>query len=297
MNLCLIVIAVVLLYSDAGVSHAAPNTASPPPAAVKRALGLSLFYQKCLMDDGFAILGSQRVSDYALHEAKYLIDSMLGGRGDIRKALVKNKVRFVVQAPTEMTTAIPEYQDLTPASFWDKRARGLGPTPERPAVSCGEENLLDYPGDPYRGENILIHEFAHAVAEMGLPRVDPGFPARLQSCYDRAMQAKLFHGFYAATNREEYWAEGVQSYFDCNGTAGPGKRVIATREDLKAYDPELEALIALVFPNHAWRYVPVKRRRTEAHLRGYDPTRAPRFIWPKALIGKSQDDSSGQERK
>ncbi|BDI32450.1 hypothetical protein CCAX7_45010 [Capsulimonas corticalis] len=297
MKLRTIVIAAMILSGDAGVSHAAANPVPPPPASVTRALGLSPFYRKCLMDDGFAIVSSAHVSDYALREAKYLIDSMLEGRGDIRKALIRNKVRFAVQSPTEMTTAIPENRDLTPASYWDKRARGLGPTPDSPAVSCGEENLLDYPGDPYRGENILVHEFSHAIAEMGLPEIDPGFHKRLKACYDGAMKAGLFHGFYAATNLNEYWAEGVQSHFNCNGNAGPDKRVIATREDLKAYDPDLEALIASVFPNRTWRYVPVKQRLTDAHLRGFDPAKSPRFAWPKALLVKSHDDSSGQQRK
>ena len=40
---------------------------------------------------------------------------------------------------------------MTPKAYWDKRARGLGATPERPAVSCGEENLLNLQGDWYPG--------------------------------------------------------------------------------------------------------------------------------------------------
>ena len=52
-------------------------------------------------------------------------------------------------AHNEYTTHIPEHRDLQPRLYWNRRARGLGATPERPAVSRGEENLLGYVNDPY----------------------------------------------------------------------------------------------------------------------------------------------------
>ena len=60
------------------------------------------------------------------------------------------------------------------------RARGLGGR----ITSCGEENLLNLPGDRYRRENILIHEFAHAIHEMGLNHIDERFDGRLRKCFD-----------------------------------------------------------------------------------------------------------------
>lgn len=50
-------------------------------------------------------------------------------------------------AQDEMTTDVPEHCDLRPKDYWDRRARRLGATDARPAVSCGEENLLCLPGD------------------------------------------------------------------------------------------------------------------------------------------------------
>ena len=93
---------------------------------------------------------------------------------------IKNRVRMAVMAPTELTTDIPEHSDLKPKEYWDRRARGLGPTRRRPAVSSAEENLLNLRGDRYRKENILVHEFAHAIHEMALNTVDPKFDARLR---------------------------------------------------------------------------------------------------------------------
>src|SRR5262249_29915296 len=158
---------------------------------------------------GLPILSSDKVSDRALIEARFLIGQMLADRDDITAALVKNKVRFAVMAPTEQTTDIPEHRDLKPRDYWDRRARGLGATSGRPAVSCGEENLLNLKGDRYHNENILVHEFAHAIHERGLNRIDRGFDRRLWAAYDRAMKKGLWKKTYATTNHKEYWAEGV----------------------------------------------------------------------------------------
>ncbi|HZT41697.1 MAG TPA: hypothetical protein VFA07_05890 [Chthonomonadaceae bacterium] len=277
---------------------AAPYKVTAPPKSLVRKLGLSPFYKKYLDDRGFPILASDNVSDYALREAAYLIDQMLAGRDDIRRALIRNKVRFVVMAPTEMTTTIPEYSDLTPARYWDRRARGLGATPERPVVSCGEENLLGYPGDPYKGENILIHEFSHAIHEMGLRFLDPTFDQRLRTAYADAMQKGLWKGTYSAVNPAEYWAEGVQDWFDCGHPPVKGvHNDVATREQLVAYDPELAGLIASVFPNKTWRYQTPEQRGYADHLQGYDPAKAPHFQWDPALQAWYKEYQARQEKR
>jgi alpha-glucosidase len=185
---------------------------------------------------------------------------MLVDRQDVLKALIKNKVRFAVMAPTEMTTDIPEHSDLTPKEYWDKRARGLGATRSRPAVSCGEENLLNRKGDRYAKENILIHEFAHAIHEMGLNSIDRRFDQQLRAAYARAMETGLWDKTYAATNHKEYWAEGVQSYFDCNNPPNAVHNDINTREKLAKYDPDLFALIDDVFRQSKFRYVRYDKR-------------------------------------
>jgi hypothetical protein len=201
-------------------------------------------------------------------------------------------------AHDEFTTMVPEHSDLKPARYWDKRARGLGATPRRPAVSCGEENLLAYPGDPYAKENILIHEFAHAVHEMALNEVDPTFDGRLKKAYDAAKGAGLWQGSYAATSRNEYWAEGVQSWFDCNRENDRAHNHVNTRAELKEYDPALARLVAEVFGDGPWRYrKPAARpQAARAHLQGYDAARAPRFAWPEDLLAWNQTYVANTER-
>jgi hypothetical protein len=270
-----IALALLLLTSLAFAADSAEYRVVEPP----KSLELSPFYKKCVLVDGLPIVASEKVSDYAMKEAAYLIGEMLQGRRDVTEALVKNKVRVAIMAASERTCDIPEHSDLKPSSYWNRRARGLGATPARPATSCGEENLLGYPGDPYQAENILIHEFAHTIHDMGLASIDPKFDDRLEKIYQAALAKGLWKGKYAATNRHEYWAEAVQSWFDTNRPPDHDHNDVDTREELQAYDPEIAALIDESFPNKAYRYVRPDQRKTPGHLQGYDPKHAPNFAW------------------
>jgi len=60
-----------------------------------------------------------------------------------------------------------------------------------------------------------------------------------------------YYKTYAATNLWEYWAEGVQDWFNVNAEVQhpDGKHNwVNTREDLKKYDPELYHIISKYFP-------------------------------------------------
>src|SRR5262245_44544894 len=274
----------LLWAAPAGALHGGEQTFGPPPGESRKDVRLADFYKKCLVADGFPIVSSAKVSDYGLLEARYLIDKMLAGRDDIRKALIKHRIRFAVMAPTEFTCDIPEHSDLKPPGYWNKRARGLGATRIRPAVSCGEENLLQFPGDPYVRENILIHEFSHAIHEIGLREVDKTFDARLRAAYDEAMKEGLWKKTYAATNRAEYWAEGVQSWFHCNRTNDGQHNHVNTRAEVTKYDPRLAKLLGEVFKDNDWIYTAPRDRKEPLHLAGYDRSEAPRFVWPKEVL-------------
>lgn len=267
-----------------------------PPDSVRQSLQLSPFYKKHVSAGGIPIVASDKVSDFAMLEAADIIQHMLEGRDDVRRALVNSdaKLRVAIMAPTEFTTDIPEHSSLRPKQFWDKRARGLGATRQRPAVSCGEENLLCYPGDPYVSENILVHEFGHVIHELGLNAIDPTFDRRLTEAYEKAMKAGLWAGKYASQNRMEYWAEGVQSWFDTNRVNDHDHNAVHTRAQLQEYDSGLAALLAEVFGDRAWRYVEPAKRKDRAHLKGYDPSKAPTFAWPAELLAWNKAHPDGQ---
>lgn len=256
-----------------------PSPVSSPPAS----LGLDPFYAKYVDAEGIRVVGSRRVSDYALLEAAYLANQMLAGRPDVRAALVRARLRVIVMACDEFTTDVPEHRQLEPKTFWDKRARGLGATRRLPAVSCAEENLLGYRGDPYATESIFVHEFAHTLDALALRAVEPDFRRRLDECFAKAKQRGLWQGTYAAVSASEYWAEGVQSWFDTNRPPDHCHNHVNTREELTAYDPDLARLIAKTLGDPAWRYERPERRREPGHLEGFDRSKAPTFSWPPHL--------------
>jgi len=250
-----------------------------PPAELK----LPPFYRKHVSASGYPIVSSAKVNDYALKEAAYLVDLMLARRPDVRRAMIDSGSRLIVIGRDEFSTDIPEYAHMTPKDFWDARARGFGGSQSDPVCSCGEENLLGFPGDPYATESIFIHEFAHNMHLRGLVRVDPEFDTRVKAAYDAAMKAKLWAGKYAAVNHHEYFAEGVQSWFNDNRAHDHDHNHVDTRAELRAYDPGLAALCEAVFGDTPLSYTkPLSR--IAGHLTGYEPADCPEFVWPERLV-------------
>lgn len=262
-----------------------------PPAE----LNVPSFYSKYTSASGYPIVASKNVSDYALLEAAYLINMMLAERPDIRDAMVKSGSRMSIIAVNEFTTDLPEWawlgdkandnreaQGISAQDFWDARARGMGGSETDPYCSCGEENLLGYAGDPYATECILIHEFAHNIHLRGLVNLDPTFDPRLKAAYEKAMVAGLWKGKYASVNHHEYFAEGVQSWFDNNREMDHDHNAVNTREELTDYDQELAALCKEVFRETQIRYTKPATRLT-GHLSGYDPSKSSAFAWPERL--------------
>jgi hypothetical protein len=273
-----LVLATAAVLPQAAAGDAAPMAPiTPPSAALREHLRLAPFYAKHLDCGGMAILSSAKVSDYALREADFLVRQLLHGRADILRAIAAAKIRLAVMAPSEFTLDVPEHSDLAPASYWNRRARGLGATTQRPAVSCGEENLLCLPGDPYATENILIHEFAHVIHEIGLAVIDPNFDKRLQQAFAEAKATGRWPDHYALNNHREYWAEGVQSWFACNRPTDP----VNERAALATYDPPLAALLTEVFRDNRWIYArPQQRTPPSPHLFGFERGTAGSFVWP-----------------
>ena len=265
-----------------------PPVESPVPTEIQAKFRLAPFYRQSVMVGPFPVLASKEVDPRALQEAAYLIQRMIGHRPEVLEALAASRTRFSVMAHTEMTTDVPEHADLNPPGYWDRRARGLGATRSRPSVSCGEENLLCFEGDPYSTENILIHEFAHAIHEMGMNRVDSTFDARLLEAFNQAMDEELWANTYAASNHREYWAELVQSYFDTNREDDSLHNHVDTRDELAAYDSRGHALCVEIFGTNPWKYQRPADRKDDAagtgHLKGWKPDEGPRFAWPEEVI-------------
>jgi alpha-glucosidase len=214
------------------------------------------FYSKCAYFRGLPIIGSSHVDDKAFHKIIETFGKMLA-RVPISTTdeLIKAGSHYSIIAAVEGQTDLPEYADLKndPKTDWNKRARGLGGL----VTSGGEENILEFPTDRYKGESIYIHEFAHTLANYAFVKAIPKFDEEWTEAYRNAMASGLWVKTYSATNRDEYWAEGVQMYFDCARYASPPNGVhneVGNRKQLEKYDPKLFALVDRAFGKNPWRY-------------------------------------------
>ena len=244
--------------ADSSAPDAATGACDLPIAAPPADLGLDAFYRKHLDANGVPVISSDKASDAALRAACRITRTMISFRADVRAQMIAHHARVSVMARSEVTTDIPEHADLYtafPGTDWNVRARGLGGTVDRPATSCAEENLLCDATDRYVGENILVHELAHGIANLGIVFADKSFLSRLKSAYNAAIAAGKWGNTYAGSNVDEYFAEGVQSYFETNIESIPSNGIhneVNTRAELASYDPTLHALVAEVFGPDPW---------------------------------------------
>ena len=245
------ILATLLIFScNKSESGTTPPGLPAPPAS----LGLNSFYKKYADAGGIPVVSSAAVDDQALLKARDIILFMTSTIPAEKAKMIENKLRVGILGINERPTQLPEYSDLYsafPGTDWDNRARAYGATLARPLTSNCEENMLCRQDiDRYKGEELLTHEFAHAIHELGIRFTTPGFDTELQAAFNNAIANNLWTNTYARSDMREYWAEGVQSYFNCNLEAIPSNGVhnqVNTRAELQTYDPVLFNIIKRFF--------------------------------------------------
>src|SRR5262245_53473268 len=96
------ILIVVVSWCDALADDPKPQTeptafkVTEVPNDLRESLKLDPFYKKYTSASGLPVLSSDKVSDKGVQEAAYLINRMLAEREDVLKAMIKNRVRFVV---------------------------------------------------------------------------------------------------------------------------------------------------------------------------------------------------------
>ena len=83
---------------------------------------------------------------------------------------------------------------------------------------------------------------------------------------------------YASRNHAEYWAEGVQCWYDTNRTMDHDHNHIHTRSGLIGYDPGLAKLCEKVLGNNSWRFISPRKRSGKEHLKEFDITNLPAVV-------------------
>ncbi len=250
---------------------------TPPPARFK----IDPYYTKFTYAREFTVLGSEQVSDRALLKANDTIRKLFAYRHDILKALIADGVRLVVLGRKEKLSDLPEFKDSKNQRSIDE-VRCLDYTPDLKLLVVPEENVLGPDAlDPFAGKCMVVSVFAKALYqvagqrpvdpdfdrrrnkqqyELRVKRLDVEFDQRLRKLHEAALGKGLWKGTPAARHRLEYWAAGVEAYFDAAGAGLPSSladRPINTREALKAYDPDLHALVdeTMAHTGHVdWRF-------------------------------------------
>ncbi|WP_276482690.1 hypothetical protein [Paraflavitalea pollutisoli] len=233
---------------------------SLPPISLKQWLegkesNLDTYYRKYIDADGFPIVASRFVADSALVQTKMIVQKMLTRIPEAKAAMLKANFRVGVIGAREKVTDMPENRMMNiwwPGTDWDARGRGYGATEWLPLMTCGEENIIKLPGggDRYLYESIMVHEFAHNV-DYGLRKARTGFEAELLAAFAYAKNNGLWSGTYSMENDAEYFAEGVQAWFDtCNMYVliNGVRTKLKTREQLRTYDTRLFDLLSKIMP-------------------------------------------------
>lgn len=249
-SLCLFLTATIACNKKDSSRTEDPTEVTAPPAS----LGLNSFYKKYLNAEGIPIVSSANVADEALLKARDIVRSMLKNIPSEKTKMIANKLRVGIIGINEVPTQMPEYADLYtafPGTDWNNRGRAYGATLERPLTTNSEENMRCLTSiDKWKGEEILTHEFAHAIHELGIRFTTPGFDAELQAAFNNAVSKNLWTNTYARTNIREYFAEGAQCWYNSNLEAIPTNGIhnqINTRAELQAYDPTLYNILKRYF--------------------------------------------------
>jgi predicted metalloprotease with PDZ domain len=246
-----------------------------PPAKFKA----DPYYTKFIYAREFIVLGSRHVSDEALLRANDVIRKMFAYRHDVLKAMIADGARLVVLGRKEKLSDLPEFKDAKDQADFDE-VRFLDYDKRRKLLVVPEENVLGLPGEPFAGRCMVARAFAGGLYdvtasrpadpdferrrgkqqyELRVKRLDVRFGEALQKLHDAARGKGLWKGTGAAGSRREYWVAGVEAYFDAAGDAAPptlADRPVTTREALKAYDPDLFALVeeTMAYKEHVdWR--------------------------------------------
>jgi hypothetical protein len=249
-------IAVLLILGWPGFAAQAQVKIGPPPA------GIDPFYKKHVDARGIPVVASAEVSDDALAVAHEIVSHMLSKRPDLARALARNNIKVIIIGLSEKWTDLPElsFRKGKPSQDeHDRRCGGGATLRTRTTVIC-EGNLTGV-NDPFRGSQpILIHEFGHTIQSMAL---DDKTRAAISAAYARARAKNMFRNADGSPSHmmksdNEYFATGSAMWFT---GAFPVNRPkfppIATRDELKAYDPDLHAILAEIYPDDDWR--PPKR--------------------------------------
>lgn len=221
---------------------------------------LDYYTQSVTTASGIVVKANPRVDPATLDLAAAQVDVQLGKADNgIAARMADFGCSLAVYAARENAYLVPEHRGGYDPEMYD--VEGYGGSEWNGCVSSiSERNVLRTRGDEnaflntgYPNENILVHEFGHAVRLVGIETLaDKGLSDELYAAYENSWTTGRWPNTYAIGNIDEYFATLSAIWFDVmaekpdwtDGVRSP----INTRAELKAYDPQAYALFAKVYP-------------------------------------------------
>jgi hypothetical protein len=205
------------------------------------------FFSKQITSKGIPIKAHQDVDDKALLMAKDRIARQLQNAPDIAHNLVEAGAEMHIIGKNQQTSDLPYLRHWKGKKYEgeqniDERTRGVGGI----QASCGEENLLKLPSDPFKDHrDICTHEFAHTIYDYG---ISADVREKIDKQYQKSVGNGLWKTAYASKNASEFFAELSMWYFASRGDYGRIEpRPEEGREWFRKYDPDACELLHRIY--------------------------------------------------
>merc|ERR1740129_310424 len=176
------------------------------------------------------------------------------GNQDVVRRMCECKCTVGVIGAAQVGSDLPPHgflkgmHTLDGRSF-DEGTRGVGGTKSVPLTSVGEENLTMTDCDKYCQESVIVHEFGHAVMNLGF---DEGQMVRISQAYQAALDAGRDSSLYMFSNKEEFWANATQAWFHAICRTDVNEGITTRPKVLKSVGKQAEFTTCVYRP---YRYI------------------------------------------
>ncbi len=222
---------------------------------------LDYYTQSVTTDAGIEVKAGERVAADTLTKAAAQVEAQLSRTATgIAGTMAANGCSLAVYGSRENAYLVPEHRGGYNPTMYDVEGYG-GNMWNNCVSSISERNVLRTRGDAntflntaYPNENILVHEFGHAVLSVGIEeQADQTLSDAFFAAYENAYTTGRWPNTYAMSNRDEFFATLSAIWFD-NMAEKPDwndgvRSPINTRAELKEYDPVSFAFFASIYPD------------------------------------------------
>ncbi|WP_203580047.1 hypothetical protein [Microbacterium hibisci] len=221
---------------------------------------LDYYTQSVTTATGIKVKAGERVAADTLVKAAAQVDAQLAVTSTgIARTMAANGCSLAVYGARENAYLVPEHRGGYNPTMYDVEGYG-GNMWNNCVSSISERNVLRTRGDAnaflntsYPNENILVHEFGHAVLSVGIEeQEDQTLADAFFAAYENAYTTGRWPNTYAMSNRDEFFATLSTIWFD-NMAEKPDwndgvRSPINTRAELKEYDPMAYEFFASIYP-------------------------------------------------